>query len=75
MLRELDSRTADNGRVVVTLLWHDQTGELRLALTDGPTLTIVDNVAPSDASYAFRHPFVYVGEQIIRGDIPTTSHV
>ncbi|MGO9822208.1 MAG: hypothetical protein ACLPTJ_16380 [Solirubrobacteraceae bacterium] len=56
--RELDRRT--NGGIGVRLIWNSDTDEVTVAVHDTLTGELFGlKVAPSDALFAFRHPYAY----------------
>ena len=59
MLRELDHREADGGRIAVSLDWDDETGEVTLALAD-ETGTHWIAVPPAQARTAYLHPYAWL---------------
>ncbi len=65
-LRELNARTADG--LDVQLLWSPQ-GETFVRVTDRKYNAdpVTFEVSPADAGDAFRHPYAYLGRQLISG--------
>ena len=59
MMRELAHRTADNGRIEVSLDWDSDANEVTLTLADERGAEQV-TIPGEDATRAYEHPYAYL---------------
>lgn len=77
MLRELDSRQSDSGRIEVTLYWNSESKDsalvspLRVVVTDGAegSILTVECDTTAEALDAFHHPFAVANSILKTGRI------
>ena len=70
MMRELAHRTADNGRIEVSLDWDSDANEVTLTLADERGSQQV-TIPGEDANRVYVHPYAYLAALYHRSDAHT----
>jgi hypothetical protein len=68
MMRELAHRTADNGRIAISLDWESDANEVTLTLADERGAEQV-TIPGEDATRAYEHPYAYLAALHPRSDL------